>query len=135
MQIRLGAILPLLLLGLLGVLLASACTLPKADTATPTGTSPGSVSISLVMNEMYFKPDRFQVPLGSTVTIDLKNQGAVLHDFTIDDVNGQKVQETVAPGKRGQVTFTAPSQPATLTFYCSQPGHRGAGMQGTMIVK
>lgn len=117
------------------LLLATACSLPAADTATPTGANPGSVTLSIVMNEMYFKPDRLQVPLGSQVTIKLKNEGAVLHDFTIDNVNGQKVQEKVPGGKSGELTFTAPSQPATLTFYCSQPGHRAAGMQGTLVVK
>ncbi len=84
---------------------------------------------------MKFTPNTFTVKAGQKVTIKLENKGVVMHDFTIDDVNGQKVSQPVDPGQTKTVSFTAPSTPGTVQFYCSQPGHRAAGMQGTITVQ
>jgi uncharacterized cupredoxin-like copper-binding protein len=35
----------------------------------------------------------------------------------------------------GSKTLTLHLKPGTYTFYCSVPGHRQAGMQGTLVVK
>ncbi|HSJ50140.1 MAG TPA: multicopper oxidase domain-containing protein, partial [Actinomycetota bacterium] len=75
-----------------------------------------------------FEPSEIEVPAGQ-VTIEITNLDAFDHDFTIDEL-GQYVpfgaNETV------EVTFDA--GPGTYTFYCSIPGHREAGMEGTITV-
>ena len=35
----------------------------------------------------------------------------------------------------GTKSFSATLKPGTYTYYCSVPGHREAGMQGTLTVK
>jgi uncharacterized cupredoxin-like copper-binding protein len=35
----------------------------------------------------------------------------------------------------GTKTFTVNLKPGTYTFFCSVPGHRQAGMQGTITVQ
>lgn len=105
----------------------------------PACTSGGSGStgngITIQETEMKFIPNSITVKAGQKVTITLKNTGVVTHDFTIDDVDGQKVSKPVEPGQSATVSFTAPSAPGTLDFYCSQPGHKQAGMTGTITVQ
>lgn len=43
------------------------------------------------------------------------------------------VQIASMPGMSALVTFT-PTEPGTYEFYCAVPGHREAGMVGTVIV-
>ena len=92
-------------------------------------------AITITETEMKFTPNTFTVSAGQQVTIKLENKGVVMHDFTIDDVGGKKISQPVEPGKSGTVTFTAPSSPGTIQFYCSQPGHKAVGMVGTITVQ
>lgn len=64
------------------------------------------------------------------VTIDLTGTDEIGHDFTIDELD---LKETVAPGETA--TFSFDGEPGTYTFYCSIPGHRDAGMEGTITIK
>lgn len=97
------------------------------------GSSGGSGnSVTLDMTEMKFTPNTFTVKAGDKVTVKLENKGTVLHDFSIDSLN---VKKDVQPGKTDTVSFTAPSSAGDVEFYCNQPGHKAAGMKGTMTVQ
>lgn len=68
------------------------------------------------------------------VTIDLTNPAPVPHDVVIAD--GENVlgeSDLVSDG--GETTATADLESGQYTFYCSVPGHREAGMEGTLKVK
>jgi len=64
------------------------------------------------------------------VTVQSKNPSGTPHDIVID---GKGKGEVVSNG--GVSKFTASFTPGKYTFYCSVPGHRQAGMQGTLTVK
>jgi plastocyanin len=68
------------------------------------------------------------------VTIDFKNPQALPHDVKIESSGGEEIggTETVAEGSD---SATVNLKPGTYTFYCSVPGHREAGMEGTLTVK
>jgi uncharacterized cupredoxin-like copper-binding protein len=71
-----------------------------------------------------------------SVTIDSQNKSSTPHDIAIQQgTNGP----TLATGKQvtggGVSTVTVDLKPGTYTFYCTVPGHRQAGMQGTLTVK
>ena len=55
------------------------------------------------------------------------------HDVSLQgpgvNVQGKKVT------KGGTSTVSANVKPGKYTFYCSVPGHRQGGMQGTLTVK
>ena len=67
------------------------------------------------------------------VTIDFKNPSAIAHNVVIEQ-NGKELSgfEPIAEGEESE---TADLKPGTYTFYCSVPGHREAGMEGTLVVK
>jgi uncharacterized cupredoxin-like copper-binding protein len=68
------------------------------------------------------------------VTIDFKNPQALPHDVKIESSGGEEIggTETVSEGSD---SATVNLKPGTYTFYCSVPGHREAGMEGTLTVK
>lgn len=68
------------------------------------------------------------------VTIDFKNPQPLAHDVAIEDANGKTIGQTelVTEGSSSTVVTL---KPGTYTFYCTVPGHREAGMEGTLTVK
>ena len=67
------------------------------------------------------------------VTIDFTNPSAIPHNVVIEQ-NGKELAgfEPLAEGKASE---SADLKPGTYTFFCSVPGHREAGMEGTLTVK
>jgi plastocyanin len=65
------------------------------------------------------------------VTIDFTNKSKIPHGVVITG-NGVNAKTKVVTG--GSSSATATLKPGTYTFYCPVPGHRAAGMQGTLTV-
>jgi plastocyanin len=68
------------------------------------------------------------------VTIDFKNPQSLTHDVAIESSSGEEVGKTELIAD-GSDSTTVDLKPGTYTFYCSVPGHREAGMEGTLTVK
>jgi plastocyanin len=71
---------------------------------------------------------------GGKVTVDFKNPQSLTHDVTIEDSGGKEAGKTELIGE-GETSTTVNLKPGTYTYYCSVPGHREAGMEGTLTVK
>ena len=64
------------------------------------------------------------------VTIEMSNKSGIPHDIAIDGLGKGPVVSN------GTSSFKATLQAGkTYTYYCTVPGHRAAGMQGTLTVK
>ena len=57
------------------------------------------------------------------------NDGAGVHDFSIDALG---IHVTLNPGESGDGMINAPA--GDYEYYCSIPGHKDAGMVGTLTV-
>lgn len=68
------------------------------------------------------------------VTIDFDNPQSLTHDVAIESADGEEVGATDLIADASDST-TVELEPGTYTFYCSVPGHREAGMEGTLTVK
>ena len=68
------------------------------------------------------------------VTVSFDNKQAQPHDVVIEDSSGQELAKTDLISSQTSTT-TADLQPGTYTFFCDVPGHREAGMEGTLTVK
>ncbi len=69
-----------------------------------------------------------------SVTIDFQNNESIAHDVAVEDSSGQEVGATDLVSS-GSATATVDLTPGTYAFFCTVPGHREAGMQGTLTVK
>lgn len=67
------------------------------------------------------------------VTIDFTNPSATEHNVVIEQ-SGKEISG-FAPITEGEESETADLKPGTYTFFCSVPGHREVGMEGTLVVK
>jgi uncharacterized cupredoxin-like copper-binding protein len=68
-----------------------------------------------------------------TVTIHFANASPLQHNLTI--AQGVKVLGGTPTFEGGVKTLTLNLKPGTYVFYCSVPGHRAAGMEGTLTVQ
>lgn len=68
------------------------------------------------------------------VTLDFENPQPVPHDVSIEDSSGKTIGKTELITESSTSTSVS-LKPGAYTFYCSVPGHREAGMEGTLTVK
>ena len=91
---------------------------------------PTTLHIDTDPAQLAFVPTSLTAPAGK-ITIIMKNDSAIPHSVAIQapgDVPGAVVNQ-------GQMsTTTATLRAGTYTYYCTVPGHRQAGMVGTLTV-
>jgi uncharacterized cupredoxin-like copper-binding protein len=108
---------------------------PTQGQAAPTPTSKGATQLKLTSDptgNLKFNTSALSGKAGA-VQITLTNPSPVEHNVTLQTPQGVKAGKTV--GKGGTSTVAAQLKPGSYTYYCSVPGHRQAGMQGTLTVK
>jgi uncharacterized cupredoxin-like copper-binding protein len=101
---------------------------PQASSGGQTGGSGGS-AIVIEATEFAFSPKTVSSSAG-TKTFELQNKGTIEHDLKIDALNIHT--GNVAPGS--SKTASGELRPGTYEFYCTIPGHKEAGMVGTLNV-
>ena len=110
---------------------------------------------TVVAREMAYVPIEVKGVVGRPVTIQLKNEGLLEHDFNVLGIRASGVKAVDAgvssahgsahgsapeavhvaagPGKTSTLTFT-PLVAGEFPVACSVPGHKEAGMVGTLTV-
>jgi len=68
------------------------------------------------------------------VTVDFNNPQGLTHDVAIEDEAGETVGQTELVADE-ETSTTVNLKPGTYHYYCTVPGHREAGMEGTLVVK
>ena len=96
--------------------------------AAPAG---GPVELTVTAVDIAFEEKELSGPADTEFTITITNNGAAQHDFAIDAL-GVKTK-LLNPGESETVTVNAPA--GEYEYYCSVPGHKAAGMVGTLIMQ
>jgi nitrite reductase (NO-forming) len=102
----------------------------RTNKATAIAPSNLTTNVAITASEFKFSPTNIQVPVGQQVTFTLNNTGVVEHDLTIQ---GTGFAITTNPGQTATGEFTF-DRPGAFEFFCSIPGHKDAGMKGTLTV-
>jgi plastocyanin len=110
---------------------------PAPASAGAVGTAPGGKATASTLalaadpsGQLRYDKQTLKAPAGK-VTIDFTNSSPSAHNVTV--VQGSKTLGAT-PVKTGAATLSLNLQPGTYTYYCSVPGHRAAGMQGTLTI-
>jgi uncharacterized cupredoxin-like copper-binding protein len=114
---------------------APATTASTSSTSTPAAQGAGS-SLSLAANtggQLSFDQTSLTAKAGK-VSIDFTNMAPLEHNVTVESSAGKVLGAT--PTFEGSSKTLALNLPAgKYKFYCSVPGHRQAGMEGTLTVQ
>jgi uncharacterized cupredoxin-like copper-binding protein len=111
-----------------------------------------STDLEVTTTEFAFSPVSWTVPAGEEISIDITNNGTVVHEWVLlkpgvtiaseadlPDTEEELladfvyVEEEVDPGATKTLTFTAPAA-GTYQVICAIPGHFGGGMEATLTV-
>ena len=116
---------------------------PEADD-TP-ATEGGGDQVTVEVGDLFFRvvdpgvaqedpasrePAAFKISPGGTIT--LTNIGYLAHNFTIDALGIQEAMSQT--GDSVTITISEDAKPGAYEFYCSMPGHKEAGMVGTLTI-
>lgn len=100
----------------------------RGPSATPPASRPGARVVAVTLVDFAFQPPNLRVRATEAVNLELVNSGRVPHDLYVPDLN---FRVFLQPGQ--QVVAGLPRvAPGTYEFYCTLPGHRSAGMEGTL---
>jgi uncharacterized cupredoxin-like copper-binding protein len=114
---------------------SSAASSAASSSAAPAGGGGGGAVTQAAdpSGQLKFTSSSLSAKAGA-VTIKFTNSSSLPHNFTLQQgTSGPNVGATPT-FSGGSKTLVVHLKPGTYTFYCSVPGHRAAGMQGTLTV-
>ncbi len=116
----------------------SASTSAGSPVAEQAAAGPPVGTVNVEVGDLYFDPTVITIPANATVTFDIKNVGALPHNFSVTEhgnpgVKNLGVSVDASGGELGQTTINAPA--GTYYFYCNVPGHEQGGMFGYLKVE
>jgi plastocyanin len=108
----------------------------STTSSTPAASGGGGQTLSIAANpegQLKYNTTALTANAGK-VTIDFTNMAPLSHNVTVESSSGATVGAT--PTFQGaSKTLSLNLKPGTYKFFCSVPGHRMAGMEGTLTVK
>jgi len=114
--------------------------------------------LELTASDIKFDKTQVEVVAGRPVRLTLHNEGALEHDFSIMHIRmseepvaadaasedhmmemehmdeDPELHTAAMPGLDSLLEFT-PAEAGEYEFFCAVPGHKEAGMKGTLIVR
>jgi uncharacterized cupredoxin-like copper-binding protein len=147
---------------ILVLLLMVVAVIVGCQTGEPAPTPmPDVVGVTITMKDIHYDLETIEVEAGDALVITLINEGALEHDFVIeelpmagaphihemDEAGGEHEHDeahspaagepdlhlAAMPGTISTATLT-PTEPGRYTYYCTVAGHREAGMEGMLVV-
>jgi plastocyanin/quercetin dioxygenase-like cupin family protein len=88
------------------------------------------LEIEISAIDVAFEETEIEAPADTDFTITVTNNGVAVHGFVIEGTDYQT--DYLESGESETITVNLPA--GEYTFYCPVPGHREAGMEGTLIV-
>jgi len=108
----------------------------SSSTSSSGGTTAKGETLSLEANsegQLKYNKTSLTAKAGN-VSIDFTNMASLSHNVTVESSSGTVVG-AIPSFQGGTRTLSLNLKPGTYKFFCSVPGHRMAGMEGTLTVQ
>jgi plastocyanin len=97
----------------------------------------GPLEVKVIATDLKFNPPTIRAQVGQTVKIVLDNKGMIEHDIAFPTIQADKpaasLKVLAKTGQTATLEFT-PTAKGTYEYVCTIPGHKEAGMKGTITV-
>jgi len=122
-------------LAVVAALTLAACGDSGPETGTVNGVAGGKPTsdartIEVAASNFEFDPDRITIGAQEEIALELRSEDGP-HDLAVDGL-GTVVDVT---GGETRVARLRVDEPGSYTFFCTLPGHRDGGMEGTLVVR
>ena len=121
-------------------LVVAGCGGGSSDSSASASAPPTSKGQALKLSadpggQLRFNTSQLTAPKPGTITLQMTNPSSagMDHGIAVDGNGVDSDGPIVAPGNTS--TLTVNLKQGTYTYYCPVPGHRQAGMVGTLTVK
>jgi plastocyanin len=84
--------------------------------------------------QLNYVPSKLTAKPGN-VTIDFTNPQGLAHDVAVEGSSGKMLAKSELVQEGSATLSLSNLKPGTYHYYCTVPGHREAGMEGTLTVK
>ncbi|MEJ7840015.1 MAG: plastocyanin/azurin family copper-binding protein, partial [Thermomicrobiales bacterium] len=117
--------------GMRGSILVVSAENARTGLSPGSGGAPSPAAVTLLANDnLTWAPNALELSAGQILQV--QNPGVIEHHFVVDEWG---INETISAGETVLVRVPPEVIPGTIfTFYCSVPGHRAAGMEGTITI-
>jgi uncharacterized cupredoxin-like copper-binding protein len=96
-----------------------------------------AIELKVTATDLKFTPNQLTAKVGQPIKVVLENKGVIEHDISFQGklVGGADQKSAMAkPGQTVTLEFT-PTAKGKFEFVCTVPGHKEAGMKGTITVE
>jgi plastocyanin len=109
---------------------------PAAEEPTDTGAAPAGGGSALTLTAdpsgaLAFDTTELSASAGE-VTIELVNDSGTPHNVEVEGNGIEELSDTIT---EGSTEISVQLDPGDYVFFCAVPGHREAGMEGTLTVE
>ena len=115
------------------VLVALAGCGGKGGTTQQAASPSGGKTVQIKETEYKLAPAKVTVAGPGTVTFEATNAGKIDHALELEGNGVEQKTGTISPGSTAKLTVNL-SKAGTYDLYCPIDGHRGMGMQATVVV-
>jgi plastocyanin len=115
---------------------ATTDTATTDTTTTEQGAAGGGGTVQVAADPggaLKFVQSSLTAPAGKD-TFEFTNDASIPHDFVLEDDGGKEIAKTSVI-TNDKATTSATLKAGEYTYYCSVPGHRQAGMEGTLTAE
>jgi plastocyanin len=112
------------------------------------GGPPPSTVIEIDIHYSHFEPSAITIPVGVPVTITIRNNDPIDHEWIVGDeavqakhrtgtelLHPSRPTELVIPAGQSRVTTITFEATGTLQYICHLPAHEAYGMVGTVTIR
>ena len=112
---------------------------PPAPVQAPAKSAPAAppAEVRVVATDLKFSLPTIQAKVGQPLKVILENKGVIEHDIAFPTIKADKpaasLKAVAKPGQTATLEFT-PTAKGSYEYICTIPGHKEAGMKGTINV-